>query len=129
MNRLYFAAALILISSTSFAQFMRAEGVFISKSIAIQVILLDEENGIAAVSAEVAQGTCGGRVSGVGKIKGKKLIFTPYVKIEGGELCAITVDFTKNWAHANITENSSCAPYHGAACGWEGQITIKKSVK
>lgn len=114
-------------TSSSHAQFMRAEGAFASESVELKTLLLDPEKGVVAASATVNEGACSGSIAGVGKMNGKVLSIEPYVKIEGGEQCVLQVSFDAKWSRAKISEGKGCAPYHGAACSWEGQEVKRKA--
>jgi hypothetical protein len=127
MKRTLIALLAISAYATSNAQFVQSEGTFESKQLAVHVVLLDEENGVAAASVAVAQGACSGSVTGIGKIASKKLTFTPYVKLPQGDACTVTVEFDKQWRNVKVTDNDACAPYHGASCSWAGQSAKKKN--
>lgn len=116
----------LLASISAHAQYMAAEGVFSSDSLGLQVILLDEEKGIVAAATSIVIGSCSGSISGVGKISGRSLTFAPYKKLEQGETCSITAEFDKTWNRVRVTEGKGCSPYHGASCGWEGQVAAKR---
>jgi hypothetical protein len=110
----------------AWAQFMQAEGRFASQSLQVQVILLDDEAGVAAVSASVVSGACSGTVSGTGQIHGHVLVITPYKKITGGESCRLELEFDKPWKQIKAT-GRSCQVFSGAACGFEGQTARKRN--
>jgi hypothetical protein len=111
---------------SSQAQFMRAEGEFLSKSVELKTIVLDPENGVLAASTTVTRGACSGTISGIGRITGKLLQIEPYVKVEGGEQCVLQVNFDSKWKSAKISETTACSAYRGASCAWEGQEVKRK---
>jgi hypothetical protein len=112
--------------SDAAAQFSRAEGTFQAKGLVVQVVLLDPDKGVAAVGTNVSQGACSGSVSGIGHfVSTQKLVFEPYVKEERWGACKVSVEFDRNWRTAKVTEEG-CTAYHGASCGWEGQVATKK---
>lgn len=121
----------ILITSSSIAkaQFIQAGGDFQSTTTELRTLVLDSEKGIVGVRSVVASGACSGSVTGVGQIKGRFLVFEPYVKLEGAEACRIKIEFDQKWSSARITESEGCSSYHGSACGWEGQTVIKNKSK
>lgn len=116
-------AALPLISH---AQYMRAEGNFVSKSAELKTIVLDSQKGVVAASAVVTAGACSGTIAGIGKMNGTTLLIEPYEKVEGGERCVLRVNFDSEWKKAKMIEGENCAPYHGDACSWEGEEVKRK---
>lgn len=107
------------------AQFARAEGTFQSENLEVRLVLLDSENGVAATSIVLSQGACSGTVSGIGKFTSKELVFTPYVKLPGGDSCKVTVTFDAHWRKVTVIDNGACVPYHGSSCSWAGQTAVK----
>jgi hypothetical protein len=116
----------VLLCGQSHAQFAQAEGTFGSRQVTVNVVLLDPAKGVAAVSSGLVQGRCSGSVSGIGSIAGRTLTFAPYVIEPGAESCRFTLEFNPQWTTVKVTQTDSCAPYHGAACEWSGQVATKK---
>jgi hypothetical protein len=121
MKRLFLMLFLLSYFASTYAQTF-SNAFFSSESVTLHFILLDETKGIVAASTQIYQGSCYGIISGIGKIQGKTLIFTPFVKVEKGNQCSITAEFNSSWNQVKITSNDECVRYHGAACGWEGGI-------
>jgi hypothetical protein len=59
----------------------------------MRIIVLDNEKGIVAVSANTGLDGCSGTISGVGSYIGNTLKFGSYTKEEGTENCIINVTF------------------------------------
>lgn len=98
------------------------EGNYFTFNTSLHVILLNDDGVVAASTTTVGGGGGSGSVAGLGKLIGQKMIVPLN---EDGNKCDIIVEFDKTFTRAKITENGVCYPYHGAACGWEGQ-TLKK---
>lgn len=126
MKRIALALVAASLCGSSFAQFARSEGTFRSNQLVLQVVLLDPEKGVAAASASLSEGACSGTVAGIGNITSKKLTFAPYIKMAGGESCSVTVEWDAKWHKAKVTDNGSCAPYHGSGCSWASQSVTKR---
>lgn len=125
MHRQAFSlAALALFSGGSSAQYANIDGTFQSRVTTLELIPLDPVSGVIAASTTVVLGACSGTVSGIGKMAGDELRFTPYVKLDGKDACAVKVVFDKQRKTAKIV-GESCSAYSGASCGWEGD-TIKR---
>lgn len=127
MNRLGIAvAAALCMCAPAWAQFMQAEGTFVSTSLEVRVIMLDDEAGVAAASASVVSGSCSGTVSGIGQIRGRTLVITPYKKVTGGQSCRLKLEFDKLWNQIKATGHE-CQVFSGASCGFEGQMAKKRN--
>lgn len=125
--RFLISVLLFLFLLPAYAQFANADGAFRSQggNVRLQIIVFETDKGTVAASTTVTQGVCAGEVSGIGKIVARRLTFSPYVKEEGGESCVISVDFDSKFQTGRISANQSCRVYHGASCGWEGQVLSK----
>lgn len=126
MKSTFISIILMTISVTAHAQYIQAGGDFQSSSTELRTILLDAEKGVLAAQTVVASGSCSGTFAGIGQIKGRILLLEPYSKIEGAEMCLVKIEFDQKWKSARITEGEGCSAYHGASCGWEGQVLKKR---
>src|SRR4051812_45418060 len=117
-----FLLSVIIISCVENAQ---AQYVFSSPTETLHVIPFGDDNKTAAASLEVEIGACSGRISGIGSVTTKTLVFTPYEKAEKGEACTVKVDFDVGWKHARVTEAKNCVVYHGASCEWNSSVVMK----
>lgn len=125
MHRQAFSlAALALFSGGASAQYANIDGTFQSSVTTLELIPLDPVSGVIAASTTVVLGACSGTVSGIGKMAGDELRFTPYVKLDAKDACAVKVVFDKQRKTAKIV-GESCSAHSGASCGWEGD-TIKR---
>jgi hypothetical protein len=115
-----------VLAQDCWAQHARIEGTYSSAAVSAQVILLDAENGVAAVKAEVFSGPCSGAIAGVGRIERRVLTVTPYAKLPDGEACSLALAFDPAWKRVKIS-GENCAAYSGAACGFEGQTATRRS--
>lgn len=129
MKKIVLILFLALVQPASYAQYFAAEGFYSSDVTQLQVMILDAEEGVAAAKASVNQGGCSGTLAGIGKFIGRKLTLSPYSKLEGAESCALVIEFDSKWRRATLIENDYCTPYHGVACGWEGQSVTKNANK
>jgi len=112
----------LLYSSICNANYL-VEGNYFTFNTSLHVILLNDDDGVVAASTTTVGGRdCSGTVAGLGKLIGQKIIVPLN---EDGNKCDIIIEFDKTFTRAKITEKGVCDPYHGAACGWEGQ-TLKK---
>ena len=124
MYRQSLLAALALICGSASAQYADIDGKFQSSVTTLELIPLDPEVGVIAASTSVILGSCSGTVSGIGKMTGNELKFTPYAKLDAKDVCAVRVVFDKQRKTAKIL-GENCSAYSGASCGWEGD-TIKR---
>lgn len=124
-RQICFLMVLVAFCTSASAQYANVEGKFRSSSTSLDLIALDSETGVIAASTTVVMGACSGTVAGIGKISGKELTFSPYVKIDKNDACVVKVAFDKKFNSAKITAEG-CAAYSGTACGWEGD-TIKRA--
>lgn len=115
---------LLVASAPANAQYANIEGRFRSQGTSLDLIALDSELGVIAATTTVAQGSCSGSVSGVGKVVQNVLTFSPYTKVDKDDACVITVTFDKNRNAAKV-DGSACSMHSGAACGWEGD-TVRR---
>jgi len=116
---------LLVVAGAAQAQYANFDSEFVSPTTSLRTLVLDSETGVIAASASVGANSCSGSIAGIGKIKGDILQIKPYVKVEDGEDCVLTVKFDKGRKKATVTEEN-CSLYHGASCGWEGQSVTKK---
>lgn len=126
MVKRIFSCLFLSASVTANAQYANVDGQFRSPSTSLDLIALDSQAGVIAASTTVAQGSCSGSVSGVGKIVKDVLTFSPYTKIDNDDASIITVTFDKKKNTAKV-EGASCMMHSGAACGWEGD-TVRRII-
>lgn len=108
------------------AQLARCEGEFLSRQLALRVVLLDPDEGVAAAGVSIAEGACSGSVAGIGVVRNRRLAFSPYVKVPGSESCLVTVEWDAQWRTAKVADNGLCTPYYGASCSLTGQRGVRK---
>ncbi len=118
------AAAAALFCGDASAQYADIDGKFQSSVTTLELIPLDPEAGVIAASTTVVLGSCSGTVSGIGKMAGNELKFTPYAKQDAKDACTVKVTFDKQRKTARVV-GENCSAYSGASCGWEGD-TIKR---
>jgi hypothetical protein len=123
-RRVLLSAALALLCNGASAQYADIDGKFQSSVTTLELVPLDPEVGLIAASTTVVLGQCSGTVSGIGKMAGNELKFTPYAKLDAKDVCAVKVAFDKQRKTARIV-GENCSAHSGASCGWEGD-TIKR---
>jgi hypothetical protein len=127
MTRLFFSiAAALCLCPPAWAQYRQIQGTYASPALQVRVILLDDDRGVVAASAEVVSGSCSGSIAGIGEIRGRILTVTPYQKTEGGGSCRLELEFDRTWKQVKGT-GYECQVFSGAACGFEGQSARKRN--
>jgi len=101
------------------------EGGYEGDFMSVRVILMDPGKGVAAASVDVGMNGCGAVVSGLGEMTARKLVISPYEKLEGGDACRVTLEFDKSWKKVAASDNGQCTAYHGVSCSWQGQSAKK----
>lgn len=124
-RQIYFLVALCAFCTSVNAQYAKVEGRFRSSMTTLDLIALDSETGVIAASTTIVKGTCSGIVAGIGKMSGKELVFSPYMKADKNDACVVKVTFDKKFNSAKITAEG-CIGHSGGACGWEGD-TLKRA--
>lgn len=124
-RKICFLLALAASCTSAIAQYANIDGKFLSPSTTLDLIALDSETGVIAAATTVVMGACSGTVTGIGKMSGKELKFSPYVKLDKKDACVVKVVFDQKSSSATISAES-CAAYSGASCGWDGE-TIKRA--
>jgi hypothetical protein len=121
-------ASMLTWPSIAAAQYVRAEGVFASKGLTANVVVLDSERGVAAASIAVVRGQCSGSVAGLGQFNGRELVVQPYGQTNDDGACKVMIAYDLGWNTITVRE-LHCTSYRGAACGWEGQRATRQRLR
>ncbi|TWT13721.1 hypothetical protein [Reyranella sp. CPCC 100927] len=126
----------VLVAGVQAQQYTYIGGLYESEMVSLRLLLLDSASGDVAWESSVRSPGgpgCAGGASGLGKMVGGTLELRPYKREDGAGACVISVTFSIARAANNRSPRSAtlserdCLYYHGASCGWEGEVTRKPS--
>jgi hypothetical protein len=89
-------------------------------ALSMTLINLEGDTFAALVTTAVAD-RCAGRLSGIGKLEGEAMV-VENVESRDDAVCRLTISFANNGKRAKIASAGQCTFFHGAACGFRGNL-------
>ncbi len=99
-------------------------------TLAMTLINLESDTFAALVTTAVP-GRCAGRLAGIGKLDATELV-VENVESRDDAVCRLTIEFDAKGRRARIASSGQCSYFHGAACGFKGnlnQVTIPTKLR